>query len=728
NDFENLQGSDNTDNFVVTASGSVDGIISGGANDDTLTLNYSNAGRVFTFDGGDGANDAVTLTGDTSGGNSRYAHDIGRPNEIVNVATGPAAGINTQTVTMQNTEQVTDSMTANEIILVGTLADDEIELGSNGANNQMGVAGFTPIVFTNKTDIRIQGGGASDRIVGLPDAVTANRLTFEAVSTIGDNTQAVQTDVTELQIVNATSDVHVAETNGLDLLDSIVGGRFHLSTTSGDITASGALDVAGISVFTGGNGSAITLDNTANRFSAPISFITDNNGESLSEVVLFNSLAVDFLGVTSSGLTVTTAGGNISGSGTLQVSGLAQFDAAAGDVTLNNSLNDFGILIVNNVGQLQVVDVDGLSVDSIVANTVTLRVGGAISDANGAATNFTANSVDLAANEGIGHSDGLETRVASLIVKNDTSGNINIANAGDLVVAGAENTGTTNGNITITASGNFTLSGNARSAGAVAFTAQNNLQQQADIGAVNSVSLAAANIAQSGNINVSAATASVNVSSNNGSITMADGFITQTAGGDITYTANTDVTVSTLDAVYQGGDVRITSTTGSILSARDPVRTLPNVSANNATFIAPTGSLGTRNRPLVINARNVFIRTLNSAPPVFTTRPDRIEDLSRVLLGANEAKAEVGGNQRTEVDSLAILDPAIFTRVKNYREDDYAVMLPDDQLYGDDEDDDEDRYKADPDIFDSEKPYEVDSVSVEEDGVGQEQDSISDAK
>jgi len=723
NGFENLQGSGNVDNFVVTTTGSVDGTIRGGANDDTLQLNYATTNRTLVFDGEEGANDVVTLQGDTNGGRSTYTHDINQPNAVVNTATG-AAAVNTQTVTLQNVEQVTDTMTANEISLVGTLADDDIQLGGNGTNNQMAVAGFTPIVFSNKTNVSLNGGGASDRVVALGvSPVTANRLTIDGVTTIGETAQAIQTDIAELQIVNATGDVYINEANDLDLLDSVIGGGFNISALAGDIIASGALNVTGNAVFTAGNGAAITLANTANRFSSPITFATNNGGETLGEVILFNNLAVDLQGLTSSGLSVTTSGGDITGVGALLVRGLSQFDAASGDVLLINDGNDFDVLRVSNTGTLDVRDIDDLGVDSVTASTVSLAVGGAINDANGTAVNVTAASVALVANQGIGHSDGLETAVGSLAVNNADSGNINIANSGSLTVTEATNTGTASGNINITANGDFTLTGDASSSGAVEFSAQNQLQQQADIGAVNSVSLSAADVTQRGNINVSDTAASVNVSSSNGNITMVDGFATETTGGNISYIANGNVTVSTLNAIYGGGDVRISSATGSILAARDPVRTLPNVSANNATFVAPTGSLGTPERPLVINARNIFIQTLTSAPPVFTTRPDRIEDLSRVLLGVNEAKAEVGGNQRTEVDSLAVIDPAIFTQVKNYREDDNAVKLPDDQLYNEDDDDD-DRNKVDPDIFESEQPYEADSASVK-DKADQEQAPVT---
>jgi hypothetical protein len=82
-----------------------------------------------------------------------------------------------------------------------------------------------------------------------------------------------------------------------------------------------------------------------------------------------------------------------------------------------------------------------------------------------------------------------------------------------------------------------------------------------------------------------------------------------------------------------------------------------------------------------------------------------------LLINVAETKAEVGGSQRTEVDALAIIDPAIFTQVKNFTEDESPIKLPEDQLFTDDEEDDRKR-KEDPDVFATEKPYEADESSV----------------
>jgi hypothetical protein len=219
---------------------------------------------------------------------------------------------------------------------------------------------------------------------------------------------------------------------------------------------------------------------------------------------------------------------------------------------------------------------------------------------------------------------------------------------------------------------------------------------------------------QQHNISVADNSANITVTSSNGGITMKDdntfSATTTTTGGDITYSARDTVNVNSLDAVYGEGAVEIDSATGDILSTRFPDVSRPNVTGGSAFFDAQFGSLGAIGRPLVINVPgSVVIQTLTSVDPIFLVEPDPLINQSRVLFGVNDAKAEVGGSQRTEVDALAIIDPAIFTKVKNYREDDTPIKLPADQLAEEDDDEDDYKKRQDPDVFEQEKPYETDS-------------------
>ena len=91
-----------------------------------------------------------------------------------------------------------------------------------------------------------------------------------------------------------------------------------------------------------------------------------------------------------------------------------------------------------------------------LGHTITVTSAGAISDNNGAATNFTASALNLIAATGIGNGNALETAVATVIATNGIN-NIQLANTGALNVAGANVTGA-NGSITITAASPLTVS------------------------------------------------------------------------------------------------------------------------------------------------------------------------------------------------------------------------------------------------------------------------------
>ena len=280
----------------------------------------------------------------------------------------------------------------------------------------------------------------------------------------------------------------------------------------------------------------------------------------------------------------------------------------------------------------------------------------------------------------MGNNGALTTTVEYLNISNTSSGNVNIDNSGDLVIASISNmaAASTGGNVTVTNSGSITQSGQISAGNNVSLFAGGDYAQQGNIAANNNVSVMA-----------------------NDAITMQNGTRTDSQGATINYTSLETVTVSSLDAVYGVGRVEVSSGRGNIFSSRAPDLSQANITGNYAVFSAPSGSLGEPGRPLVINIPGtVVINTFTSVAPIYLVIPNQIIDTSRLLFDVNEAITEVGGNQRTEVDALAIVDPAVFTHVKNYSEDLYPVKLPPDQLLNDDED--KKKKTQDPDIFETE--------------------------
>jgi ribosomal protein S8 len=477
------------------------------------------------------------------------------------------------------------------------------------------------------------------------------------------------------------------ENNAIALLNSTVSGSLNLTNLAGDISANDAITVTGALNITGADSSSVTLNNANNLITGPVSF-TGGSG-ALGDVEFVNGAAVEFTGVNATGLTVT-ANGSITDNGSMLVVNQASFDAAGNDVIIDEAGNDFGSVSIANAAQVVVNDQSDLGVGSIGGSDIVLNSGGAVTDTNNTGLNISGASLQLSAQSGIGGGNALETQVARMELTNADTGNIEIANSGDLLLVAAFNTGTTAGGVQISTTGSLTQQGQIFSNGNVSMAAGGQYSQLENITVIDSA-------------------ARINVSSTNDGITMNDAANTNTAGGDISYTASSTVDVSSLDAVYGEGRVEITSFNGDILSTRAPNRARPNVTGGSAFFNAELGTLGTIGRPLVVNVPGaVVINTLTSVDPIYLVTPEPLINQSRVLFGISDAKAEVGGNQRTEVDALAIIDPAIFTKVKNYREDDSPIKLPADQL-AEDEEERKHKKKQDPDIFEKEKPFEIKS-------------------
>ena len=574
----------------------------------------------------------------------------------------------------------------------------------------MGFAGFATIDSSNKTSLALNGGGGIDAVnvladVNVPSSVTieaevvndptssiisASNLILIGATNIGDISQPLNTAVDTLQLSNVTGDVYLRENNDLQLMDSSVGGDLSLTNLTGNINASGVMDVSGSLGVISANGSSVTFTNINNNILGTISVMA-NNG-SLNDVQIRNGAATDFGQLNTANLTVN-ANGDVTDSGSLLVSNLATIDANGNNVLLDDSNNDFGSVTISSADQVVLADLSDIGLNAIVGSGVSINSGGQIIDSNGSAMNLSAGSVTLSAVNGIGDGDALEIQAGSMELANTATGDVAISNTGDLNVLSVSNDGVNAGSVQISTTGSLDQQGAVLSNGSVNLSAGNQYNQV-------------------GNISVNDTGAAVRVAATSGGINMSDTAVTTTTGGDITYTAIATVNVSSLDAVFGEGIVDITSGAGDILSTRAPDYSRPNVTGGVAVFNADLGSLGTFGRPLVVNVPgNVLISTLTSVDPIYLIQPAQIINESRVLFGINDVKAEVGGNQRTEVDALAIIDPAIFTKVKTYREDESPIRLPADQLV--EEEDDKYKNKQDPDIFEQEKPYEVESSNKE---------------
>jgi len=136
-----------------------------------------------------------------------------------------------------------------------------------------------------------------------------------------------------------------------------------------------------------------------------------------------------------------------------------------------------------------------------------------------------------------------------------------------------------------------------------------------------------------------------------------------------------------------GGDVV------GVPGAVDTNGNIVHVTANSAIFqMNNTGSVGQLGSPLitdipnkieVISAIDTYIEFFGQVPP-------------KEFIGDNAYKnralqsiENLSGQQLIAVESLAEIDPAIFTDVRNYSYSDIALMMPSDQRYTDDEEEED---------------------------------------
>ena len=136
------------------------------------------------------------------------------------------------------------------------------------------------------------------------------------------------------------ANISIIDTDAVDLASSVVSGTFDV-TSGGAITDSGTLAITGASTFTnsGGTDEAITLDDSANAFTGSVTFATDSG----SAVTIVDTTALDLVALSAASLNVT-AGGAVTDSGTLAITGATTISASGQDITLSEAASTFGTI------------------------------------------------------------------------------------------------------------------------------------------------------------------------------------------------------------------------------------------------------------------------------------------------------------------------------------------------------------------------------------------------
>ncbi|MEZ6122903.1 MAG: autotransporter-associated beta strand repeat-containing protein [Planctomycetaceae bacterium] len=571
-DLENI-GSDLTIQTEVMAGGSGD-----------VKLTTSTAGDVVLTGVVTATSDSVTINsadkiiGDTTDADADIIADSVVLNAVNGIGTGSGHAIETTVNSLQfsNTNSGDVNIANTTGLAIGT--------SSNIAGNielcvAAGSLAITGLLTAGTNTIRLQADAGSVTETGS-GRITTGQLGVKA-----------QTDITLAAATNNVSTFAAASVTGSILLNEADG------FTVGTVTAGDCFDGA-VGVTTPGAGNvtlhalagSLQIDDVVTSNSGNVDIDADAGSLNINAGVSSSSGNIDITADTvnqNSDIT-TSAAGTIrvtadtasivmaDGTSTSTATGTIQYQAADSvDVTVLNS--DSGDL-------------------TVTAATGSISDVSSSEDANLAASG----RVTLTAATGIGStgSGDIDTNIDSLTATNSTSGDIVIQESDELVIAvSGISTNGGNGNISLDVDAgdvtiNVSADVSANGSGVVSINVDSGqLTANADIASsTGSIDITADSFSQNANIST-AGSGTIDVVADNGSIVMADGTRTDTAGGAIRYEAALNVAVSRISST--GSTVDITATGGSITDQQAGEGSgSENIVATTATLTA-AGDIGT---------------------------------------------------------------------------------------------------------------------------------------
>ena len=544
-------------------------------------------------------------------------------------------------------------------------------------------------------------------------------------------------DFATVTISNAVN-VSLEDSNSIVLNGITTTGTLNVTArNAGDITQTAGLIIDGLATFTVDAGRDIVLANPTNQLTA-VQFATVGGTGQLNNIRVTNSQALQLRALTISGdLTITTQGA-ITDSGALSVAGLASLDAGSGNTIQLDDNHDFSTLLIQNAGDVFITDINALTIATANAiDNLTLSTAGTLTQndqlivnqltqlsafnaATGAAqdillqadNNLTTLIVQIANNLSLNNAanalfiDQLNAVGTASVVAGDMTvnavtaqqgvaltaqtaglqqiGQIDVQN-GDAILTAAQtllmsDTSSTNvasGNIQYSASGDVFLAQLSANSGDVNVVSTNgqlldnngvalNLQgPSVTISAATGIGIAGAIDTATGLLSATNASGNLNLS-NSGAVEIQS----LSSVGDIDFTNTGDVNVNpgSIDAGLGVGFVIMDVNNGSVFGI-GPTPTIADADITGLSAIMGVdGEIGTEARPIIYN---VFGGVADDSGNTLSV------GLSTLLLGI------ASGDRLVEIETLGEIDPAIFTDLRNYSQEDIAIRLPDDQLYED---------------------------------------------
>ena len=615
---------DDDNDITITATGggniSIDAVNAGTTSGDVqLTADTGSGTVISNTPYGRVTGDVLTVTAVSeitlvTTGNSADMNVTGEGNlevteydamELTNVdtANGTIAVTAGGTITAADVESVTDD-DSNDIVLTSTGGDVIVDLVLAGS----GTAADVTIIANGAVTERTAADEAAD--------ITADNLAFDAGTGIGTGAGgAVDTAVATVTAVSAAGDINLDEADGVELVSVTAG--------NGDVTVNtertGAGDTLVTSVEAVARDAGVSITSLQNGIITVVSIAAD---EEVALTAIGGAISDDNINttiITNKNLVLTAPNG-IGAAGDpatraldTQVRDLTAIAAIAGEINIAEE-DDLNVVMAAAAdGDVTISCADGhLEVTSIFADTtddtVTLIASGAITDAiNTEDSNVTATDLAMTAGAGIGIAGNpLEVMVDNMEASGG-SGGIHVTDlAGGLVIGdvtpglgspaltGLLVTGgdivvtvlsplTINENVTNLGLGNITLSAGSTSPLVDILRILANI-----IANGGTISLGAADgVDQNGNVSTSGS-GGVNVSSEEGDVTMAPGTSTTVEQGNVSYEAGDNLAVNEITTATggPGGNVTLAAPEGEI---EDVNGDEPNITGNNIAVSTGAG-------------------------------------------------------------------------------------------------------------------------------------------
>ncbi|WP_016954558.1 beta strand repeat-containing protein, partial [Catenovulum agarivorans] len=456
---------------------------------------------------------------------------------------------------------------------LGNITASALTVTAGGAVSDSGT-----LTVSGTTDIDTSAGNAD---------ITLNTNTHSLATLIVDaGTGAVDVDETDaltLQ-VDGAGDVTVDSVGALTLN---AGSMSNLTVTAASsITDAGALAVSGTTdLDTSTANGAIVLD----TFTHNLNTFTADAGTGAIDID--ETDALDLGDTTTSALTIT-AGGAVSDSGTLTVSGTTDIDTSAGNgaITLNTNTHSLNTLVVDSgTGNVDIDETDALTLQVDGAGDVTVDSVGALTLNAGSMANLTVTDADSVTDAGV-----LTVTTAVDVDTSANNGAVDLGNNTHNLASFTANAGT--GAVTIDETDAISLGAitastlDVTAGGAIsstdALTLSGNLTVDTSAGNAN-VTLDDSANSLAGSVAVNAGTGTVTIEDTTaldlGAITA--GSLDVTSGGDLTDSGNVVVGTLAFDAA---GSVTLDSVDLDVLAdsaAQGNVAITTNANSNDTLTI-----------------------------------------------------------------------------------------------------------------------------------------------